>query len=288
MTRINLVDSRGRPLGAVETVEGKALTLTALKALIQEATSLNQNRQRVSIETSKGWQHLTVDSFPLPPNIDKLQVKDLGPQIAWKSVFIVEYAGPIIIHTLYYFYYRPISLLQLVSYLLIVFHFVKRELETLFVHRFSHGTMPLSNLFKNSAHYWLLSGVLIAHNLYRKDIVGTPLTRIGLWSILMVVFELANARTHLVLMHLRPPGTTHRSIPYGLGFSLVSCPNYLFELLAWIAFGMLTRLWSAWIFTAIAGAQMYVWAVKKHKRYEKEFGTEYKKLRRAPMIPFLR
>ena len=103
----------------------------------------------------------------------------------------------------------------------------------------------------------------------------------------MVAFELANAKTHLILMHLRPPGTTHRSIPHGLGFSYVSCPNYLFELLAWIAFSKLTGLWSSWIFTVMAGAQMYVWAVKKHKRYEKEFGTEYRRLRRAPMIPFL-
>ena len=29
-------------------------------------------------------------------------------------------------------------------------HFVKRELETLFVHRFSHGTMPFSFVFRKS------------------------------------------------------------------------------------------------------------------------------------------
>ena len=41
-----------------------------------------------------------------------------------------------------------------------IIHFLKRELETLFVHKFSRPTMPLSNLFKNCAYYWIFGAVI--------------------------------------------------------------------------------------------------------------------------------
>ena len=39
---------------------------------------------------------------------------------------------------------------------------------------------------------------------------------------------------------MRPAGTTKRGIPYGFGFGLVSCPNYLFETLAWTTITVMT------------------------------------------------
>lgn len=38
-------------------------------------------------------------------NGDKVYLRDLGPQIGWKTVFLAEYAGPLIVYLLFYF--RP-------------------------------------------------------------------------------------------------------------------------------------------------------------------------------------
>ena len=43
---------------------------------------------------------------------------------------------------------------------MVLLHYVKRELETAFVHRFSSETMPFTNVFKNSFHYFVLFGFL--------------------------------------------------------------------------------------------------------------------------------
>ena len=50
--------------------------------------------------------------------------------------------------------------------------------------------------------------------------------------------------THITLRNLRPPGTRVRAIPYGYGFDLVSCPNYLFEAIGWTAVCFLSTSWS--------------------------------------------
>lgn len=68
-------------------------------------------------------------------------------------------------------------------------------------------------------------------------------------------------------------------------FELVSCPNYLFEILGWVVFSALTGSIPAWIFTIVGAGQMAIWAAKKHKRYRQEFAT-YPKRRKA-LIPFI-
>ena len=223
-------------------------------------------------------------------------VKDLGPQIAWRTVCIVEYLGPLLIHPLIYvlrrYLYRsaPIhgSYLQGLSCILICAHFLKRELETLFVHRFSSNTMPASNIFKNSLHYWVLAGLNIAAWVYAP---GSPTAKdpntLLLYGGLLAytIGELGNLDAHLTLRGLRSSGGRERGIPDGFGFSLVTCPNYMFEVVSWIGIYFVTRLnFSVLLFAIVSTGQMMSWAKKKERNYRKEFGDKYKQ-KRFTMLP---
>ncbi|KAJ3838334.1 3-oxo-5-alpha-steroid 4-dehydrogenase-domain-containing protein [Lentinula raphanica] len=200
----------------------------------------------------------------------ELEVKDLGPQIGWKLVFVIEYAGPLLIHP--FFFYLP-----RVFYGADVVHSeLQRHCSNfLSVHRFSHGTMPFFNW--PTAYIPLSLGLFLAYDLYRPVFSATsPYVQgtirndqLFLWTCasLWAFFELSNLSTHLHLRSLRPPGSRKRAIPTGYGFGLISCPNYFFETLAWVVICMI------------------VWALKKHAAYKKEFGKAYPK--RKAMIPFI-
>src|SRR3569833_721568 len=92
--------------------------------------------------------------------------------MGWRTVFLVEYFGPILIHGLFYYLGPRISIpyfyadaerapatdIQRLLFVLFQIHFVKRELETAFLHKFAANTMPAFNIFRNSAFYWLVGG----------------------------------------------------------------------------------------------------------------------------------
>uniref|UniRef100_A0A0K3CGB4 BY PROTMAP: gi/472580643/gb/EMS18427.1/ enoyl reductase [Rhodosporidium toruloides NP11] gi/647397130/emb/CDR39923.1/ RHTO0S04e12068g1_1 [Rhodosporidium toruloides] n=1 Tax=Rhodotorula toruloides TaxID=5286 RepID=A0A0K3CGB4_RHOTO len=280
-------------------------TVGALKSAIASKVKLDVHRQRITTPDKK---LLDDDAKPLGEfgvkSGDTLEIKDLGPQIgaSWLSgLFLTEYFGPLFIHPAFYFgsklFYGKTfehSRMQKVALVLILAHYAKRELETLFVHRFSSATMPWFNIVKNSGHYWGLSGILLAAPLYgpwngAARLIGTSRDSeswIYGWAALWAYAELSNLITHLNLASLRPKGTKVRQIPKGYGFNTISCGNYFFETIAWCAFTGLTLNWASALFTAVAVAQMYVWAVKKHRRYRKEFGSAYPRNRKA-MFPFI-
>ncbi|KAH6996745.1 steroid alpha reductase family protein [Ilyonectria destructans] len=224
-------------------------------------------------------------------------VKDLGPQISWQTVFVIEYLGPILIHAAVvaarpYLYKNAdgdMSQTQWLTFGMIVLHFVKREYETLFVHKFSANTMPFFNVFKNSFFYWAISGALCAYFIYSPTSLAAqadiPIID-ALGAALYLFSETGNALVHRYLSSLRSTGGTERKIPVGYGFGLVTCPNYMFEVLSWVGIILVSRDWTVALFIAIGAAQMFDWAKGKERAYRKEFGDSYKK-KRFVMLPGL-
>ncbi|KAJ9098950.1 hypothetical protein QFC19_006174 [Naganishia cerealis] len=258
-------------------------------------------------------------TYGFPDSGAEVRVKDLGPQVSWRTVFLLEYFGPLFIQPLVFYLsykhgysvasvlnalgitalgkaapYTP-SALQKTVLVLQMLHYLKRELETIFVHKFSHATMPFRNIFKkytlfcvflknvpelikhisgasSCGHYWLLCGVSTAVALYRPaysaaSLKGTVFDNsnwIGAWVAAWAWAEFSNLLTHLNLRNIRTPPGQPRKFPRGYGFDFVTLI----------------------LFTAVSAAQMAEWAAKKHKVYRKEHGDKYPRNRKR-IIPFV-
>jgi very-long-chain enoyl-CoA reductase len=195
----------------------------------------------------------------------------------------------LVIRPYVYSTYAPLSSSQYLAMGMIVLHFIKREYETFYVHKFSLSTMPFRNIFKNSAHYWLLSGLNIAYWIYAPTSytsLSSPIINyLNIAGIVLYIFgELSNLHTHRTLSNLRSPGGTERGIPKGYGFDLVTCPNYMFELIAWTGIALVSKSWAVLVFNTAAWWQMNQWAIKKERALRNEFPDKYKR-KKYVLIP---
>jgi len=289
-------------------------SIGSLKKLIESKSRLAQNRQSIRLGNSKEFKNvkdesLLEDLHDFKSNAQghnaNIYVKDLGPQIAWRTVFLTEYGGPLLFYLFFYFRITPFIYgldsshfglpndnktvrLAMICHTL---HYLKREFETLFIHRFSNGTMPLRNIFKNSAYYWGFGAILgyyINHPLYTAPPEETTKLFMYLWAIM----ELGNFSIHVALRNLRPPGTKIRKIPMPTSnpftwlFNFTTCPNYTYEVAGWFCFTMMTYCFMGGVFTLVGFLQMMVWAKGKRRNYIKEFGDKYPR-RRTAIVPFL-
>ncbi|CAO3623495.1 unnamed protein product [Mucor hiemalis] len=238
------------------------------KEIFKKFSKYSPERQRLTTEDKKVLDTDKTLSEQGITHASTIYFKDLGPQIGWRTVFMIEYAGPLVFQPIFYYFGKYI-----------------------YGSSFEHSAMQTATFYMNSAHYWFLSGINLAFWVFgpwfAQGKIASERSDVWLWGCVAVWAwaEISNLITHITLRNLRPPGTRVRAIPYGYGFDLVSCPNYLFETIGWTAVCFLTTSWSAFLFNIVATGQMYVWAVKKHKNYKKEF-KEYPH-NRTSMIPFL-
>ncbi|CAH8568781.1 unnamed protein product [Heterobilharzia americana] len=292
-----------------ENVSNDATILDLKRRICHEKEKPKVNRQSIrleprgkSINDSKRICDLEATNSSECVN---LYLKDLGPQIGWRTVFLAEYTGPLVIYTVIWLIRQPFFKSNVISpmssdlYLRKVAlacwcgHYIKRLLESVFIHRFSHATMPLRNLFINCSYYYgfgLFVAYFTNHYLYTPPTFGH--TQIVIGFLLFIIGEWGNFCCHLTLKRLRPAGSMIRQIPYPMPgwfftrmFNLVACPNYTYEVIAWIGFTIMTQTLPALLFTIFGFRQMATWAIGKLKAYRREF-PNFPKYRKA-IVPYI-
>jgi len=289
---------------SITTLEDISPNDTVLSLKRRVAKQIEKGVERISLRLEAKGRSLrddeVVSALGLSATNAQLFLRDLGPQISWKTVFLCEYAGPLLVYPLFYLRpsivygveaRRPIEQVVTIALLCHSFHYAKRLFETQYIHRFSNATMPIRNLFKNCGYYWGFAAFMsyfINHPMYTRPTFSPMQVYLGLAG--FIISEIGNFSIHLLLRNLRPAGTKERKIPYPnsnpltLMYNFVSCPNYTYEVMSWISFTLMTQCLPVAFFTLAGFIQMRVWAIGKHRQYKKEFANYPKG--RTPIIPF--
>lgn len=244
---------------------------------------LDKNNKKVYLTNKeKSLGNYGVDDF------SKIILKDFGTQVDWRLVYIVEYLGPLLIFPCFYFGLTKPNLAQKMGLIMGIFHFLKRILESIFVHKFSRETMPIKNLFINIFYYWVLFGVSCGYSLFNRNYSNSIFNNYGyVYFCLFYLFEYMNFKCHMLQKKAKMESQGQYKILPGIyGFQYVSCANYFWEFLSWLVFSLFTNLPNFYIFTFCGLYVMTKWAKEKHSNFKMLFGNDYPKERKA-ILPFL-
>jgi very-long-chain enoyl-CoA reductase len=169
-------------------------------------------------------------------------------------------------------------------------HFVRRSLESAFVHRYSKSRVAAADYLTEYLYYWGFAG-WIAWTLSAPGAAQPALLQRAAGLVLFAVAEACNARAHLQLRGLRSPGGSEKRIPRGVLFKRLSCPHYFFEILSWVGFNLALPSLPGIAFMALGAGILASWAHTRHVAYLREFdgqaGREAYPAERRALIPFL-
>jgi very-long-chain enoyl-CoA reductase len=194
---------------------------------------------------------------------------------------VIGYFMPIVVITLFAWSYLPkASFLQWALYLAVAIHFTKRVLECFFLHQFS-GPIDIFTTLVIASLYSFAAGLLGWTN-------STSFPAPDVWSVLgiliFVVGISGNFLHHKLLADLRKNSLDY-FIPKGGLFEYVACPHYLFEILCWLGFALISRHFAAWLILLFVTCYLTARALRGLRWYQEKF-KDFPKDRKA-ILPFV-
>jgi len=95
--------------------------------------------------------------------------------------------------------------------------------------------------------------------------------------------EIGNCYAHISLTKHGAVSKQKYSLPDIFLFQLVSCPHYMFEMISWLGFSILTQTIPSLLFFVMGSAIMIWWSNERFVRYKKLNGN----FSAARVIPYL-
>ncbi|XP_049379829.1 steroid 5-alpha-reductase DET2-like [Solanum stenotomum] len=137
----------------------------------------------------------------------------------------------------------------------ITIHFFKRLLEVLFVHKYS-GSMAMNSAITISSSYFIAFSSLIYIQHLTKGSTEPIIDLKYFGFIVFLVGIIGNFYHHFILSKMRKKGESGYKIPKGGLFNLVICPHYLFEIVTFLGFSLISQ--TLFSFSSTIGTLFYL------------------------------
>ena len=218
---------------------------------------------------------------------------DLGIQIETPIANIIEYSAPIIVLLFYIIKYiyidknKPLNKIQIWTIIMIIFHYSKRVLESIFVH-IQINTMEFKMFLIECLYYIIYFGVYTQKKIFsiENDLEDNYKY---LYILLFFVSEINNYHCHIILRKIRLKNCNKREIPKGNIFDFVYCANYFWEICSWFFISIFSSIKAIYFFTVMGGVIMTLWALEKKDFYNKMLFKKYNIINnnKKAIIPFI-
>ncbi|WKA01820.1 hypothetical protein VitviT2T_020079 [Vitis vinifera] len=155
-------------------------------------------------------------------------------------------------------------------------HFLKRNLEVLFIHKYSGGMVLDSGIVISLSYFTSTATTIYSQHLVQGSM--EPLIDLKCPGILLFLVGISgNFYHHYLLSKLREKDEKSYKIPRGGLFHQVICPHYLFEILAFIGVSFMSQ--TLYYFSFTIGTALYLlgrsyatrkWYLSKFESFPRE------------------